>query len=94
MSGTTTEKLVDQLITTENLDAELVAFASHNRGLKALAEGEIDLYFGDRSIVLFQIGTMGLFDRVIVRNEVLSYEPYALAMRSGERRLQLAVDGR
>ncbi|MEM7056532.1 MAG: amino acid ABC transporter substrate-binding protein [Pseudomonadota bacterium] len=92
VAGTTTEALVNQLISDEKLDAELVTFASHNRGLKALAEEKIDLYFGDRSIVLFQIGAHGLFDKIVVRNEVLSFEPYALAMRAGERNMQLAVD--
>jgi len=92
VSGTTTEKMVHKLIAAEELDVELVTFPSHNRGLKALAEEEIDLYFGDKSIVLFQIGAHGLFDKITVRSEVLSFEPYALAMRAGERNMQLAVD--
>lgn len=92
VEGTTTMAIVQAFIAEHSLETEIRAFPSHTRGLKALHDGDIDLYVGDRAIVLFQIGLHGFFDRVSVRPEVLSYEPYALAMRGGERRLQLAVD--
>ena len=66
----------------------------------ALAEGEskgvlidgIALYFGDQAILFFQIEAQGLISDLHVIEEVLSFEPYALALRRGESRLRLAVD--
>lgn len=92
LDGTTAVGIAEDLIRRNGLEAELVRFPVHHRGLKALAEDSIDLYLGDQAILLFQIEALGLSDKISVREDVLSFEPYALVMRRGESGLRLAVD--
>lgn len=92
LDGTTTVEIAKDLIVRNKLEGELRRFASHRLGLEALAAGEIQLYLGDQAILLFQIEALGLEDAVLVNEEVLSFEPYALVMRRGESALRLAVD--
>lgn len=92
LAGTTTIATAKDLITRNRIDGELKRFTSHQEGLKALAAGEIDLYVGDQAILLFQIDELDLIDEILVNEEVLSFEPYALVMRRGESALRLAVD--
>ncbi|MEM6661513.1 MAG: transporter substrate-binding domain-containing protein [Pseudomonadota bacterium] len=92
LDGTTAVAVAQGLIETHGLDAEIEAFASHPRGLTALRDGKIDIYVGDHAILLFQVSNMDEAGGVTVRDEILSFEPYALAVRGGERRLLLAID--
>ena len=90
--GTTTEAVVRDLMARNDIDAELQGFTSHDAGLHALANGVLDLYFGDQAILLFQISSRNLADRLHVVEEIFSFEPYALVMKRGESDLRLAVD--
>ncbi|MFK7945320.1 MAG: amino acid ABC transporter substrate-binding protein [Paracoccaceae bacterium] len=92
LDGTTTEQTAAQLMEENRVKGELRRFASHRRGLTSLASGDIDIYVGDQAILLFQIEELGLEDEILVNEEVLSFEPYALVMRRGESQLRLAVD--
>ncbi|MEM9140014.1 MAG: transporter substrate-binding domain-containing protein, partial [Pseudomonadota bacterium] len=92
VNGTTTEAVVRDLVVRNGIDATLVAFASHKEGLGALASSEIDVYFGDQAILLFQISELGLGEQIAVMEEIFSFEPYALALKRGETALRLVVD--
>ena len=92
VGGTTTMAVAEDLIARNGLDGEILIFPSHDKGLAALADGTVDLYFGDQAILLFQIEAAGLAEQIGVREDVLSFEPYALVMRRGETALRLAVD--
>ncbi|MEM7188071.1 MAG: amino acid ABC transporter substrate-binding protein [Pseudomonadota bacterium] len=92
LDGTTAVGLAERLIEEKGIDAKVEAFASHPRGLKALRDGGIDIYVGDRAILLFQVSNMDQAGEIAVQDDVLSFEPYALAVRGGERRLLLAID--
>ncbi|MEM1299179.1 MAG: amino acid ABC transporter substrate-binding protein [Pseudomonadota bacterium] len=92
LEGTTTVQIAETLLTENNVTGELQKFPSHRRGLKALAAGDIDIYVGDQAILLFQIEELGLENDILVNEEVLSFEPYALVMKRGESALRLAVD--
>ena len=73
----------------------VVAFESHEAGLRALGRGEIDVYFGDQGLLLHQLQVLKTEDRLIpirVIADQFSYEPYSLAIAAGERRLRLEVD--
>jgi len=92
LDGTTAVGLVEKLIAEKGIDAKVQTYASHPRGLKALRDGGIDIYVGDRAILLFQVSNMDQTGEITVQDDVLSFEPYALAVRGGERRLLLAID--
>jgi len=92
LGGTTTAGVVMDLIRRNDLSVTTREFDTHVKGLAALASGELDIYFGDQAILMFQIERLGLADRVSVMEEIFSFEPYALVMKRGETRLRLAVD--
>ena len=92
LAGTTTRGVVEDLIRRNDLDVRIVEFPSHVRGLEALADENVDLYFGDQAILLFQIDAQALSDYLVVMEEVFSFEPYALVMRRRESEMRLAVD--
>ena len=92
LSGTTTERLVRDLIQRNGLHARTRTFQTHSDGLNALGNGDIDAYFGDSAILRFQIRNLGFDHRAELMGETFSFEPYALVMKRGETRLRLAVD--
>ncbi len=92
VSGTTTKAVVEDLIRRNNLDVTTTEFENHPAGLKALDNGELDVYFGDQAILLFQIDHNRMADRISVMEEIFSFEPYALVMKRGESSLRLEVD--
>lgn len=91
-SGTTTERMVRNLVERNGLDATVVTFPNHQLGLETLARGRIDAYFGDSAIMRFQIENRDLADDLELLPETFSFEPYALVMKRGESALRLAVD--
>lgn len=92
LGGTTTERLVPSLLAKAGVSPPLRSYESHVEGLSALARGEIEAYFGDQSILFYQLGRMQPIVPLVIAPNQLSFEPYALAMRRGESRLRLLVD--
>jgi polar amino acid transport system substrate-binding protein/glutamate/aspartate transport system substrate-binding protein len=92
LGGTTTERLVRDLIQRNGLHARINTFQTHSDGLTALGSGDVDAYFGDSAILRFQIRNLGFDHRAELMGETFSFEPYALVMKRGETRLRLAVD--
>lgn len=92
LDGTTAVHVIEDLIARNDLDAELERFSSHEAGLAALERGDVDLYAGDQAILLFFLAQLFPDADLVVQDEVLSFEPYALVMNRGESALRLAVD--
>jgi polar amino acid transport system substrate-binding protein/glutamate/aspartate transport system substrate-binding protein len=92
LKSTTAGPVAKDLVTRNNIDATWQTFTSHVAGLRALADGAIDMYVGDQAILVFQVDALGLADEITVREDLLSFEPYALVLRRGEAGLRLAVD--
>jgi ABC-type amino acid transport substrate-binding protein len=70
----------------------MVPIASHEEAIPAILSGQIDGYAVDREIILGQMVAQGASDLIAISNQVLSYEPYALAFPPAERRLRLVAD--
>ncbi|MGB0505569.1 MAG: amino acid ABC transporter substrate-binding protein [Pikeienuella sp.] len=92
LKGTTTEKVVTNLVSERDLDAELILYDTHVRGLSALDKGDISAYFGDQAILRYQLGRMRPETPLSFSANQFSFEPYALAMKRGENALRLEVD--
>ncbi|MEM1277754.1 MAG: amino acid ABC transporter substrate-binding protein [Pseudomonadota bacterium] len=93
LKGTTAVPLAQLM--AEPVGSKVIAFDSHEQGLRALGRGEIDIYFGDQGLLLYQLSVLKAEDRLIpitVLPEQFSYEPYSIAMKGGERRLRLETD--
>ncbi|MEX0318437.1 MAG: amino acid ABC transporter substrate-binding protein [Ruegeria sp.] len=92
-SATTTEEAVTNSFAAAGIEAEMVRFASHPAGIKALAAGEIDAYFADQSILLANYIAAGLTDGFKMSQEILTIEKHGLALAKGDDEFQLLVDG-
>jgi len=91
-SGTTTENGLKEALKEAGIEAEVVALASHEEGLRALEDREIAAYFGDRAIIAI-LGTQAKQpENLVLSDRFFSYEPYALAMQRGDSDFRLLVD--
>ena len=92
LKGTTTVKVVENLIASEGLSSPLKLYDDHAAGLTALVNGEIGAYFGDQAILIYQLSQLRPDKPVKLSKVQFSFEPYALAMKRGESDLRLEVD--
>ena len=91
-AGTTTAEALENSLKQAGVEAEQVAFDSHDAGVDALANKEIEAYFGDQSILVYQLATKKLGNQLRLTNDLLSVEKQGLAMAKGDREFRLMVD--
>jgi len=92
LKGTTTETGLRRSLQDQGIAATVVAVDSHDQGAARLQAGEIDAYFGDRELLVGLANRPGAGQGLLVADEYLSFEPYALAIGKGEQRLRLIAD--
>lgn len=92
LAGTTTERLVPKLLAEVGATSAIQTFDSHGDGLQALQNGEIEAYFGDQSILFYQLGLIRPSVPLVMSQQHFSFEPYALTMRRGDQEMRLFVD--
>jgi polar amino acid transport system substrate-binding protein/glutamate/aspartate transport system substrate-binding protein len=90
--ATTTEKLLRAVLAQARMTSKVVAMKDHREGLKQLEGGQIDAYFADRSLLVGLLDQSAAPGKLKVATQLLSREPYALAMRRGDSDFRLAVD--
>lgn len=93
LAGTTSVPFAQSI--GQEAGSPLIEFADYKAGLTALAEGRVDVFFGDQGLLLYQVGELKQADRLTpikVIDDQYSFEPYALAMRAGEHKLRIEVD--
>ena len=91
-AGTTTEEILGNSLKAKGMQAEVVPFDSHDAGLAALEEGEIDAYFADQSILFGLFFASDLSEQLVVSENTLTVEKHGLAMPRGDSDFRLAVD--
>jgi len=92
LAGTTTEKGLRDSLKQAGINAEIVPANSHAEGLAMLDEGKISAYFADRSILVSLIKQSKTPGKLMLAENYLSVEPYALALPRGDEDFRLAVD--
>lgn len=92
LKGTTTVKVVENLIEKQGLSSPLKLYEDHVQGLTALINGEVGAYFGDQAILIYQLSLLRAGKPVKLSKVQFSFEPYALTMKRGESDLRLEVD--
>ncbi|MBE1282445.1 MAG: transporter substrate-binding domain-containing protein [Rhodobacteraceae bacterium] len=91
-SDTTTETAVLNSFEGAGIEADMNRFASHQDGVVALANGEIDAYFADQSILVPNYIAAGLTEDFQVSSEILTLEKHGLALSRGDADFRLFVD--
>ena len=92
LAGTTTEMSLRETLANAKISAEVMPAKSHEEGLKALEDGTVSAYFGERAILAYLAGRAADAAQLRLANDYLSLEPYALALPRGDSDFRLAVD--
>lgn len=92
VAGTSTETALAAEIKKHKLNTKIATFKDHQAGLAALEAGKVAAYAADR-VVLIGLGR-GAKDpsKLMLADQLFTYEPYGLVMRRNDAAFQLAVN--
>jgi ABC-type amino acid transport substrate-binding protein len=92
LSGTTTEEELRHTLKDAGISADVILAKTHAEGLAMLDDAKISAYFADRSILAFLLKDSKAPDKLMLADNYLTIEPYALALPRGDEEFRLAVD--
>jgi len=92
LGGTTTEEALRNSLKLAGITAEIIPAKTHAEGLAMLDNAKVSAYFGDRSILVSLIRDSKAPNKLMLAENYLSVEPYALALPHGDEDFRLAVD--
>ena len=92
LKGTTTEETLRTTLEQMRVTADVVAVNDHPEGLKMLAEGKLDAYFGDRGILNYLVRNSPFASSLSLSDQYFTFETYALALPRGDQAFRLLVD--
>ena len=92
LGGTTTEEALRNSLKLAGITAEIIPAKTHAEGLAMLDDAKVSAYFGDRSILVSLIRDSKAPNKLMLAENYLSVEPYALALPHGDEDFRLAVD--
>lgn len=92
LAGTTTEQELNGSLKDAGITATVTPARTHDEGLAMLDDGKISAYFADRAILMFLAGQSKAPKKLLLADNYLTIEPYALALPHGDEDFRLAVD--
>lgn len=92
LAGTTTEQELGASLKDAGITAEVTPAQTHEAGLAMLDDGKVSAYFADRGILMFLAGRSKAPGKLLLADNYLTVEPYALALPKGDEDFRLAVD--
>ena len=92
LAGTTTQVELGNSLKAAGIEAEVVPAKTHAEGLAMLDDGKVSAYFADRSILMFLVQQSKDPKKLLLAENYLTVEPYALALPRGDEDFRLAVD--
>ncbi len=92
LKGTTTEETLRSTLAQMRVKADVVAVSDHPEGLRQLADGKLDAYFGDRGILHYLITNSPYAGSLALSDQYFTFETYALALPRGDQAFRLLVD--
>jgi glutamate/aspartate transport system substrate-binding protein len=90
--GTTTEKVLAEVLQKANLTVQVITVKEHAEGIAALENGTADAYASDRVILIGLAMTSKDPSKLALSDQYFSYEPYGLMLRRGDADFRLAVN--
>lgn len=91
VAGTTTQNwLLDRLYSLQ-IGATMVRVSNYRTGLQLLSDRKVDVFFGDRALVLGATDSE-LQKEVVVLDRLFTHEPLALALDRNDEEFRLLVD--
>jgi polar amino acid transport system substrate-binding protein/glutamate/aspartate transport system substrate-binding protein len=92
LAGTTTEDELRASLKEAGLAADVIPANTHDEGLAMLDDGKISAYFADRGILMFLAAESSAPRKLLLADNYLTVEPYALALPHGDEDFRLSVD--
>jgi ABC-type amino acid transport substrate-binding protein len=92
LSGTTTEGSLRTSLQKAGINADIISVKTHGEGLAMLDDAKITAYFADKSVLESLIKDSKAPDKLMIAQNYLSIEPYALALPRGDDDFRLAID--
>ena len=92
LAGTTTEEELHNTLKDNGMTADVIPADTHEDGLAMLDSGKVSAYFADRSILVFLAQKSAAPGKLLLADNYLTIEPYALALPHGAENFRLAVD--
>jgi ABC-type amino acid transport substrate-binding protein len=91
VKSTTTEKWLAGKIKSFQIEAKTEPVADYRTGLQQLSDHKVDVFFGERSLIL---GAMDASQRsnLVISERLLTHEPLALVLPRGDEDFRLLVD--
>jgi polar amino acid transport system substrate-binding protein len=91
-SETTTEAVLRRAIKEGGYGATVAEFPTHEEGLAALENRQIDAYFADHALLAELFARARHPSRLIIGTRLLTHDVYGIAMSRGDADLRLLVD--
>ena len=91
VAGTTSETWLKSRREALQVDARIVPVVDYRSGLQQVRDGKVDVFFGERSLVLGALSDKERGDFVIL-DRLFTNEPAALALARGDEDFRLLVD--
>lgn len=91
VSGTTTEKTLDNLVNNAKIGVRLIKVKDHDAAIAALKDKTATAYAADRTVLITTAIVRGAGQSFDLGDDQFSYEPYGLMMRR-DADFRLAVD--
>jgi polar amino acid transport system substrate-binding protein len=92
--GTTSEEWLKERASALQIDARVVPVEDYRTGIQQLVDGKLDMFFGERTVVLGALSTMDRSARegVEILDRLFTHEPIALAIARNNDDFRAVVD--
>ena len=92
LAGTTTEQALRKTLGSEGITATVTPVKTHAEGLAMLDSGTLAAYFADRTILWVLQANSKAPEKLLLADEYLTIEPYALGLPKGDDDFRYEVD--
>ncbi|HSX50767.1 MAG TPA: amino acid ABC transporter substrate-binding protein [Cellvibrio sp.] len=91
VAGTSSEAWLGEEIQNFQIHSKIVPVADYEEGVKKLLDRKIDVFFGDRAVVLGAMDAKAN-QELVVLDRLLTHEPYELTLARNDDDFRLLVD--
>jgi ABC-type amino acid transport substrate-binding protein len=92
LAGTTTEQALRNTLAAAGINATVKPAATHTEGLAMVDSGKVSAYFADRTILWVLQANSKAPGNLLLADEYLTFEPYALGLPKGDDDFRYQVD--
>jgi len=92
LAGTTTEQALRKTLGSEGVAATVTPVKTHAEGLAMLDAGKLAAYFADRTILWVLQASSKAPEKLLLADDYLTIEPYALGLPKGDDDFRYEVD--